>query len=128
MRRFTNGELAGMQRTQQGAMMDLCRIADYAAGAGNAYGQKPAVYTNRGQATICGYDPTATGEVLQGSEVVTIDAALRLPVDTVIDSRDRVTLLERFGAALVVPLTFDVIGNPEQGPSGLVVKLRRIHD
>lgn len=117
-----------MQRTQQGAMMDLCRIGDYAAGAGNAYGQKPGTYTDRDYTTVCGYDPTASGEMLQGNETVTIDAALRLPVATVIDSRDRVTLLERFGTALAIPLVFYVYGNPEQGPSGLVVKLRRVND
>lgn len=124
MRNFSNSELSGMARTQEGAMMDSCLIFAHSSGALNAYGKKADVYA-AGVASICGFDATGSGEVLQGTEVLTIDAAIRLPVDTVIDDRDRIQVTKRFGKP-VTPIMFDVVGLPEMGPSGIVAKVRRV--
>ncbi len=125
MRSFSSSELGSMARTQEGAMMDQCLIYAHSNGALNAYGKKTDVYA-AGVASICGFDATGSGEILQGTEVLTIDAAIRLPVATVIDDRDRIQLTKRFGKS-VTPIMFDVVGLPEMGPSGIVAKVRRVN-
>lgn len=125
MRKFSSSELDSMARTQQSAMMDQCLIFAHSTGTANVYGKKVDSY-GAGVPSVCGYDATASAEVLQGTEVATVDAAIRLPVNTVIDDRDRIQLVRRFGRT-VAPLMFDVVGLPEMGPSGLVVKVKRVN-
>lgn len=108
-------------------MMDTCTILTFSTGAANGYG-KPAVSYAEGSPIICGYRPRSTREVQQGNETVIIDGELRLPITTAIKSTDRVRLTKRFGETLATPLLFSVIGQPAQGPSGLVVSLRRVTD
>lgn len=114
-----------MARTQEAAMMDSCLIFAHSSGTTNVYGKKVDTYA-AGVPSICGYNATASGEVLQGTEVLTIDAEIRLPVDTVIDDRDRIQLTKRFGRT-ITPILFDVVGLPELGPSGIVAKVRRVN-
>jgi hypothetical protein len=125
MRALTGGELTSMQRVQVDAMGDRCRIYRRVSGSKNSYGQ-PAITYGTAVPSVCGYDPTATGEVLQGNETVTVDAVLRLPIATQIGAADRVELYQRLGRTLTPPLTFDVVGMPEPGPSALVVSVKRV--
>lgn len=127
MRTFTSSELSGFRRTQAAAMMDTCTILSHSSGAANAYG-KPADSYVEGVPGPCGYKPRSIREVQQGNETVVIDAELRLPIGTVIKSTDRIRLIKRYGETLATPLLFAVAGQPAQGPSGLVVSLRRVTD
>ena len=127
MRAFTNSELSAMRQTQTSAMMDTCVVLIHGSGAIDAYGNPSAGYSE-GSPVRCGYHPGSSREVQQGNETVLVDATLRLPVGTVINSRDRVRLTHRFGEVLATPLLFDVMGQPAQGPSGLLVNLRRVTD
>ncbi len=128
MRSFTLAELAALRRTQTSAMMDTCVILSHSAGATDAFGNPTDIYV-AGESVPCGYKPRSTREAQQGNETVLIDAEMRLPVMTVIKATDRVRLLRRYGETLAVPLLFSVVGQPAQGPSGLVVNLRKVtHD
>lgn len=126
MRAFAPAELSGMQRTQNAAMMDTCIIYAHSATSQNAYGKPGATYTLGVRRTPCGYDATASDEILQGNESVTVDAVFRLPVGTQIAALDRVQLVARFGTDLVTPILFEVIGMPDGGPSGIVVNARKV--
>ena len=107
-------------------MMDTCTLLIYSAGATDAYGTPGDTYVET-SVLACGYKPTGTREVQQGNEAVLIDGELRLPIGTTIKSTDRIRLVTRYGEA-ITPLLFAVIGQPAQGPSGLVVKLRKVTD
>ena len=125
MRAFAPAELSGMQRTQNAAMMDTCIIYAHSATSQNAYGKPGATYT-AGARQACGYDATGGGEVLQGNETVTVDATFRLPVGTEVSALDRVQLVARFGNELAISPMFEVVGMPEEGPSGIVVNARKV--
>ena len=49
------------------------------------------------------------------------DALIRLPIDTVLDQRDRIRVVARFGVPQNTEITYDIAGPPLEGPSGLVV-------
>lgn len=124
---FTTAELAGMQATQQSAMMDTCVIEAFSFGLTDEYGKQQPVYT-AGVATACGFDPNRHSEVMEGAQVAIADAQLRLPLATVIDQRDRVKVTHRFGVALSNPDVYEVIGEVARGPSGVVVDMRNVTD
>lgn len=58
--------------------------------------------------------------------VLNIDAVLRLPVDTDIDSTCNFTLSKRFNETIAVPIAFDVVSNARIGISGVVVDLKKV--
>jgi hypothetical protein len=124
------GELATFQGTQAAAMHDTCVILTSVITT-NRYGKPVETFTT-GPAIPCGFRQggqasAGTNEVMEGTEVVTADAVLRLPITTTITSRDRVAVTHRYGVA--VPLqAYGVLGQPARGPSALVVELELITD
>jgi hypothetical protein len=103
-------------------MMDTCILLAYSA-AQDDYGNASPTWT-AGNPIACGLDPTAQSEVMQGTQVVVSDAELRLPIDTVVSNLDRVEITHRHGEELDTHQFVEVIGDPERGASGLVLKLR----
>jgi hypothetical protein len=127
MRHFTTVELSRLAGTQTGAMQDICRILAYSAVSsdyGPATGQ--ATYT-AGSPVVCGYNPKPK-EVQGDGQVMMTDGTLRLPSGTTISHLDRIRLTHRYGVALSPVETFEVLGQPARGPSGLVVYLRMVTD
>lgn len=104
-------------------MQDTAIIMTYVAGTGD-YGYAKSYTT--GATVVCGYQAKAK-EVMQDTQVVMTDVILRMPIDTVISNRDRVKVTKRFGVA-ITPETYEILGAPERGPSGLVLKLRKVTD
>jgi hypothetical protein len=123
---LTAAELAEMRECQVASLQDTCKVLAYSATTDD-YGLPKASYTP-GAAQACGFDPTSSREVQEGSQVAVVDARLRLPLGTVVTSRDRVQITHRFGEALSSPETYSIIGEPERGPVGLVLNLRTATD
>lgn len=123
---FSTDELSRMQATQEAAMMDSCVLVTKHRESTDGYGN-PVYGELDGAEIACGFDPTASREVPDGSEVAITDAQLRLPLaqEVNVQAISRVTITRRFGVVLASPLLFDVIGLPERGPSGLVLNLVR---
>lgn len=119
--RFTTAELTALETDQEAHMMDICTIGAYHA-VPDGYGIPTATY-QAGAAVICGLNENVRQEVQSRGEVVTIDAVLRLPVGTAIDSRDRITITHRFGSELTVKPVYNIIGSPRTGASGLLLNL-----
>ena len=117
---YANPERAQGAATE--TMQDTCIIQHPASGSANAYGI-PVVGYAEGEPTPCGYKASSSKEVQRGNDTVIIDAKLRLPYGTSIKSDARVTLTHRFGQELAIKPTFNVIGEPEQGFSAIVVNL-----
>jgi len=74
----------------------------------------------------CGLTLARSRELMPGTEVPIYDARLRLAHDTELTSFDRIRVTHRYGEHLLVPLEFEVVGEPRLGPSGLVLDLRTV--
>ena len=122
---FTPGEMADLQLTQDGAMMDTCVIVIWSQGAADTYGKPKNVYTP-GDQLACGFNATARREVMDGAQVAITDAQMRLPIGTEIGHLDQVQVTHRHGVRLSTPLTFAILGEPRRGASGLLLNLRSV--
>ncbi len=129
MRPLSAGELAAMQITQEAAMPDTCVISAYSDGSLAPNGKPRAIYTD-GLATICGFSAVATiggwREIRDTAQVPATDGTIRLPISKNVSNLDRIRITHRFGVALIAPETFEIVGQPKRGPSGLLVPVRRI--
>lgn len=130
MRALTTTELSRMQGAQESAMMDQGVILAYVAGAADEYGMPYPLWVE-GVVTECGYDGQRRQETgvpagTPDTQVELTDGRLRLPIDTAINRLDRFRLTHRFGVLLETALTFEMMGEPRRGPSGLLVDVRRV--
>lgn len=100
----------------------------------NPNGEEIATYAD-GDPWRCGFDPKGgkelssniAGKTASSADLIVTDASLRLPLAASgISPYDRMRLVALKGDALAVPQTFDVIGFPELGPSGIVLNLQRV--
>lgn len=120
-----SGEITRMRSTQESSMVDTCEIIQRNAGT-DGYNLPNRTYPASGSPSACGFKPGSRREVQEEGQVIVADAELRLPVGTAISHLDHVKITHRHGTALGTPLTFEVIGNPARGPSGLVATLRTV--
>lgn len=129
VRPFTPGELARMGRIQKSAMQDECQLLSYDAGTANAFGLDAESYTLV-QGWPCGFRPQARGESMNEAQVGEKLAEVRLPLEAEADlaTTTRLKLTKRYGQIQPEPLTFEIVGLPERGPSGLVLKVRQVTD
>jgi len=114
-------DLAGMQAVAEASMMDACKVLAYSTSSTDRYGNPAPTYTP-GSEIACGFEPSSE-EVHDSGQVAMTDGVLRLPIDTSIDRRDRIQVTTRYGVA-VTAVTYEILGNPERGPSALVLQLR----
>jgi hypothetical protein len=129
MRAFSAQELAGMEATQEGAMMDTCLHLQRFTEADD-YNNPTSTYI-AGASYPCGLDEAPRDrEAMDGTQVVMMDAKLRMSIDVdgEISNADRLRLTHRFGVALATPRDYEIIGAPRRGPSGLVFALRKVTD
>ncbi len=124
---LSSQELADMRVTQDGAMQDTCLIAEPGTSSTNAY-KLPTNTWDWAHATQseCGFDASPSAEVL--NQVPTSEVTLRLPVTRTISNRARVRVTKRFGETQASPVTYEVVGMPRLGPSGLLVWLKKVTD
>jgi len=124
---LTAAELADMTATAEESMMDTCVIQGYSATV-NGIGEEAITYTD-GSAIACGVrfqsDQRLERETIDGV-AYEIDATVRLPKDTTIDTRDRIKVTKLYGATLASPWVFEVIGEAQLGPTALVVRCRQV--
>lgn len=109
-----------MQKTQEKSMQHTCRIEPYVVGEDGTVSYAP------GFETICGFN-TGMGSNSNGQmyETATVEATLRVPLDTYIGVKDRVTILTAYGEE-IEPRTFEVDRVPDEGPTAIVAQLTEI--
>jgi hypothetical protein len=123
---FSASELAGMRTAQTGHMQDACYIQTYSR-TFNSYQEPVESWADAVSPIACGLD-MRPGQVILGPEYTTVsyDATIRLPIDTVIDVKDRIKVTSRFGEALASPLVYYLAGPIQRGPSGIRLLLARV--
>jgi hypothetical protein len=121
---FSAAELADFRTAQDGHMMDTCKIGVRSV-TYNTTGEPIETFT-LGNAMDCGLD-MRPGSERHGENMtqVTYDATARLPIGTVINVLDRLTVTHRFGES-VTNITFRVESPVQRGPSGVRVILRKV--
>jgi len=107
-------------------MQDRCRILRW-SGHADSLGERVDTWTPDAATTPCGFGWARRTEAPDGDKtVVRGEFLLRLPHGTVIDQRDRVQIVDRFGEGDDAQLTYDIDGAPAVGPSGIVVRLKLV--
>lgn len=125
MQAFSNTELERMQTAQESAMMDACVPMRYSETRDEL--NHPVGSWEDDDEIVCGLDMRGGDERTgDGRVLVSWDAMLRLPIETVLDLRDRIRIIERFGTELETEIIYQIVAPPQQGPSGLLVKLKKL--
>ena len=124
---FNAADLAALRATQTTHMFDQCRVLRHSKGARLPLGDRVDVWTADADATPCGYSASSR-EAQDGDNIVLSDGVMRLPHTVTLHTPDRLRLTHRFGELLAAHITFEVLGVPMPGPSGLVCKVKRVTD
>ena len=121
---FTTSDLSFFQTTQETYMQDTGKVGVYST-AENTYGEEVISYTF-GAAMDCGFRHLTAKEIerLEGI-ALPVDAEIRLAIDTTITAKDQFKVTHRF-AVDTTDETYQVVGEPRRGPSGLQVFLRLV--
>ena len=129
MRALQETELERMQATQVSAMMDTCimlPVDESSSPDGQVVKSYPDPDSPYLEEVACGLEMQAGNELMRATmTVVKWDAVLRLPLGTVLGTRDRVAITARLGEVLDEPLLYDVAAPLQVGPSGVRVLLRK---
>lgn len=122
-------DLAGMQDTQQDAMMDTCMLLVESKIGADPYGM-PIYGTAEVGPYPCGIDMTPGTEVQDGSQIIMASAMIRIPLDAeeYLGAINHIKLTYRFGLFLLTPIYYEIVGTPDVGPSGIVLSLRLSHE
>ncbi len=126
---FTAGQLGAMQTTQESAMQDEAQLLTRSSSSNDDYGRPVEVFT-AGALYDCGFDPSAEAEGMDEAEVAQMAAKMRLPLSAQgdFDNADRWKITKRFGVTLTSQPDYEIVGDPERGPSGLVLNLKLVTD
>jgi len=126
---FRSSTLVRMREVQDAHMQDVCHILTYDTTWEDVddYGIPVDEYLTEVE-TICGLKLYSPKEIHASGEVPVILGELRLPIGTEVDTRSRVSIVERYGETLTEPMLFDITGPVRRGPSGLVVNLRAVDE
>lgn len=121
---FAANDLANMQAAQNGHMQDTCVIQTYSRTL-DSYGSPVETYTD-GPAIACGLEMTTGRENHRADMTVErIDATVRLPIGTSLQSTDRIKATRRFGTAITA-IEFEIVGEVRCGPSGIRVDVSKV--
>lgn len=116
--------LAWMRDTQDGRMYDICHRLIYGEDQ-DEFNQPIAIYEEELEDIPCGLDMRPGNENSDDRmDILTWDATIRLPVHTVMNSKDRIRVISRGGEE--VNFVFEIKGPPQRGPSALRLKLGKV--
>jgi hypothetical protein len=114
-----------MRNAYNRIMIDKCQILTLADGASDAYGI-PAKLWSQGAELSCGFRHLSARELLAASGVPNFTAQLRLPIGTVVSSKDRIKVTRLKGKVLSTPQEYEVFGEPMEGSIGILLNLRSV--
>lgn len=129
MREFSVTELDRMEVTQEAVMQDTCELLTFVE-VEDEYGVPQKVWSVL-DTLQCGLSHSATNsegmlDAEGGTQVPIETRTLRLPADTVVSNLMRVRITHRFNVEQDDPVTYEIIGDPQLGPSGLLVQVERV--
>lgn len=110
-------------------MQDTCVLQPRTTGAADNYNLPTETWPD-GSSYACGLKPRDRDEAMDAAEVPLVDARLRLPLsaEASLSNVDRIKITRRFGVTLSTPISYEIVGPPRRGPSGLVLDLKQVTD
>ena len=120
-----SAELAELADAQEAHMPHTCTIDRYTIGAAGTYGLPSQSYVSD-TAIKCELIPGKPKEVMGDADVPAMDAIFRLPVGSTLTSKDRLTLVTRYGAA--VSEEYEVVGRIQRLASCVLVEVKRVNE
>jgi len=125
MNQLSTTELSRMRDDAETSMFDRCVIGRWMPGERDEFNQPKKNWADEDEYTICGFKIVRNKEAMDGTEVVMVDAELRLSFDVEIDRRDRIRLSHRLGEFLHADRqpTYRIVGEPVHGHNAKTVSL-----
>lgn len=126
---FSAADLAAMRAAQNAHHPDTCRHLIYTQAAPDDYGMPSEDYLDGGS-YACGFQVKQSTEVMDGTQVLVTAARLRLDaaLEGIVNGHDRIRITHRHGEPLENTPTYEIVGVPTVGPSGLVIDLHLVTD
>lgn len=122
---FDANDLANMRTTQDDHMMDECKLQVYSR-TFDAFGDPVDTWTPATSSIICGLDMKAGNEIDRTTmTTINYDAILRLPINTVLDPKDKIQITKRFDESITA-LMYEIVSPIQRGPSGIRILLRKV--
>lgn len=125
MNKFSDTELERMRETQTNAMQDLGFIQDW--DPVTVKGDVQPAWTERSDSTPLGLNLLVNVAARQRQEMhgrdldtVLVDGQIRLPLGIIIDVKDRIRVIKRYGQP-VSEMVVAIAGEPLEGPSGIMI-------
>ena len=125
-----SAELSCLRADYAATLPDTCQLGTRSTSQ-NSIGE-PVPSFSYGVAVACALQQDATkgGQrreyTTADGVVVRADALLRLPSGTTLAAESVVKVTHRYGVALTTALSYEVVGVPAEGPSGIVAALRAV--
>ena len=125
MNELSTTELSRMRAAAEETMNDLCIISRYLPDAADEFNVREDNWEDDIEEVICGFKIAQNKEAMDESEVIMIDAELRLPHDVEFGRRDKIRLTYRLGEFILRDdqPTFRIVGQPIHGHAAVVLKL-----
>lgn len=126
---FTTLEMAAMQSAAEDTMMDTC-VVQTVSTSKDATGY-PVPSTSDGSAIACGVNVTGRSRGKHERQLDTMlvtkaDVLIRVPSGTDISETDKIKVTHRFGVELSTPISYEVVGVPEEGVSATVLPCEKV--
>ena len=125
MNPLTPTELSRMRAEAVTSMFDYCIISQWTPDGVDELNHPKHNWQDVDEYISCGYKTVKNKEAMIDSEIVMVDAELRLPHDTELDRRDRIRLTHRLGEIISVARqpTYKIVGEPIHGHNAIKVSL-----
>ena len=116
-----------MRGSAEETMNDMCIISRYLPDEVDEFNVQEDNWEDDIEEIICGFKIVQNKEAMEGSEVVMIDAELRVPYDVDFGRRDKIRITYRLGEFILRAnqQTFRIVGQPIHGHAAVVLKLVR---
>jgi len=126
---LTEAQLEDAREDVAATLWDTCTLHYAVEPTGSeldSFGQPKGTVT-ASAALACGveFKPAREPILLPSGEAVVLDARIRLPLGTVLESKDQVWVTHLQTEALAEAMVFEVVGTPRPGRLLLVADLRR---
>ncbi len=124
MKTLSLAEINSLRKTAGETFLDSCTL-DRVVTSGNSYGEIIQSWVSDSEIQ-CGLEMTGGIEKVSGEVIVVErDAVIRLPLNTLIDIRDRITLTKKYGIT-VSGIQFEIISLPKIGASAMRLDLKKV--
>lgn len=118
-------DLYQMRADYDASLPDTCTIGVHTVTTADD-GQDVETWPH-GDTEACAFQPTAGAEQRRADlTVLTYDARLRLRRGASVTYLDHIILTHRWGTILATPMEFAIEGDPQIGPAGMVLLLKRV--